>query len=539
MLAKLARITDARTGRVSSWDTEGRNDDRWIVPPGESRVLAEIDGPGALTHLWLTQADGYRDCLLKITWDDAEKPSVLCPLGDFFCLGHGLVASFQSLLFTASANRDNVFEAGCALNCYAPMPFRERARVELVNEGRAPHMQYFYIDYETWPGGLPDDALGYFHAEFRRQNPFGGWGREITVNTFEANIVNKEREAWENNYVILDTRGRGHYIGCNLSVSNFQGTWWGEGDDMIWVDGYKWPPELHGTGSEDYLNQAWGMQDHAYLRNGSSVYEGHTRPRLGNGGGYQTSYVFHLENPVRFQREIKVTIEHGHGNHLRNEMASVGYWYAETPCPAVDVPPVRERRAVLQDNRGNWLPDENSRTPVREVPVNDEMQTMKQYWGRKHPESNLADFVRTWRVSELLPRTGATVADAPCPAPDAEWREVSASVGTAFVDIHKRCGNADGVVYLANRFRLHEDNPWTALLGHDGGVRIFLDGEPVFCEPALLNPAEAGRSAIPLELAAGVHEVVIALDTHAGRGWGVFFQWRPRTPGIALPERVA
>ena len=88
---------------------------------------------------------------------------------------------------------------------------------------------------------------------------------------------------------------------------------------MIWVDGYRWPPDLHGTGSEDYLNQAWQMQDNAFLRNGSSIYEDST-------GGYQTSYVLHLENPVRFRREIKVTIEHGHGNHLANEMASTAYW---------------------------------------------------------------------------------------------------------------------------------------------------------------------------------------------------------------------
>ena len=96
-----------------------------------------------------------------------------------------------------------------------------------------------------------------------------GGGHEITVNTPEANIINTERLAWDNNYLILSAEGRGHYIGCNLSVTNFQGTWWGEGDDMIWVDGYKWPPDLHGTGSEDYLNQAWGMQQNAFAHNGS------------------------------------------------------------------------------------------------------------------------------------------------------------------------------------------------------------------------------------------------------------------------------
>ena len=201
-------------------------------------------------------------------------------------------------------------------------------------------------DYEQ--GDVAHDS-GYLHAEFRRQNPFPGWGGDVRVNTPPANIANAERLAWDNNYVILDAAGRGHYIGCNLSVTNFQGTWWGEGDDMIWVDGYKWPPDLHGTGSEDYLNQAWGMQDNAFLRNGSSIYEYNTR-------GYQTSYVHHLDNPVRFQREIKVTIEHGHGNHLCNEMASVAYWYADRPGGVRDCPPVRQRLAVKRDNvSGDWL----------------------------------------------------------------------------------------------------------------------------------------------------------------------------------------
>ncbi len=373
MLADISTITAARTGRVSSWDTTGRNQDRWTIPAGESRVLADIRGPGLLTHIWMTQRNHYRDCLLKITWDNADHPSVLAPLGDFFGLGNAIVNSYQSQLFTASTRWNNQFEAGCALNCYAPMPFRERALVELINESAEDHIQYFYFDYEQVDELLA--ANGYFHAEFRRTNPFGGWGHEITVNTPESNVVNKERQAWEDNYVILQTQGRGHYIGCNLSVTNFQGTWWGEGDEMIWVDGYSWPPDIHGTGSEDYLNQAWGMQRNAFLRNGSSIFEEDT-------DGYQSSYVLHLENPVRFQKEVKVTIEHGHGNHLANEMSSVAYWYAAEPARAVDPPPVAQRQPVLRDNQGNWLDDDSNRVPGRVVPVNEEMQAMKDQWAQ-------------------------------------------------------------------------------------------------------------------------------------------------------------
>jgi hypothetical protein len=375
MLSDLPRIRNAKAGRCSSWDSSGRNRDCWQIAPGESRVLADIAGPGRITHIWMTQRNHYRQCLLKITWDDAAGASVLVPLGDFFCLGHGLVNSFQSLPFTASTKWNNQFECGCALNCYLPMPFNRRAVVELVNQSDQPHRQYFYVDYETFDEA-PADQSGYFHAEFRRTNPFGGWGHEITVNAPEANAVNKARRAWENNYVILDAKGCGHYVGCNLSVTNFQGTWWGEGDDVIWVDGYRWPPDLHGTGSEDYFNQAWGMQPNAFARNGSSIFEGDAH-------GYQTSYIFHLENPVHFRREIKVTIEHGHANHLANEMSSVAYWYAAEPARAATPPPVAKRMAVLRDNMGNWLYDKRNQCPGPEVPTSVEMLRLKKRWARK------------------------------------------------------------------------------------------------------------------------------------------------------------
>ena len=345
-LKSLAKLRKAKTGRKSSWDTSGRNSDYWVIPPGESAVLGEIEGPGCITHLWMTQQNNYRECLLKFTWDGADSPSILCPLGDFFGLGHSLVNSYQSLLFTASTKHNNTFNNGCALNCYLPMPFTKHAKMELINQSKEPHKQYFYIDYELYDS-LPDN-FAYAHAEFRRANPFDGWGSKVEVNSPEANIVNKGRDAWDKNYVILETKGRGHYIGCNISVTNLTGTWWGEGDDMIWVDGYKWPPDLHGTGSEDYLNQAWEMQDNAYSRNGSSIFEHNTH-------GYQTSYVHHLENPIHFSNEIKVTIEHGHGNHLCNEMSSVAYWYCQAPTGIIEPPTVDDRLPILKDEKNDWV----------------------------------------------------------------------------------------------------------------------------------------------------------------------------------------
>jgi hypothetical protein len=376
MLNNLPLLRDRRSGRISSWDTTGRNRDFILIPAHSGVVLADIRGPAQITHIWMAQYDHYRECLLRITYDNASFSSALVPLGDFFCLGHGLVNSVQSALFTASTDFPYQFNKPCALNAYVLMPFKERAVVEMINESDREQLQYFYIDYETLKE-FPADC-GYFHAEFHRANPFRGWGGGIHPNTPEADAVNSSHQAWENNYVILDTRGRGQYIGCNLSVTNFTSDWWGEGDDMIWVDGYKWPPDLHGTGSEDYLGHAGGMQAEAALRNGSAIFEGHTIPTpertlwRGN-SGYQCGYVFHLENPVHFEREIKVTIEHGHANHLANEMSSVAYWYADRPVEVAGVPPVEQRLPVRRDNAGTWLKDPGREIPGREVIPTEEM----------------------------------------------------------------------------------------------------------------------------------------------------------------------
>lgn len=372
-LGSLPYVKKAHSLRFSSWDKSGRNSDYWIIPSGKTRVLADIKGTGCITHIWMTQRSGYRDVLLKIYWDNENYPSVLCPLGDFFGLGHEIVNSYQSLLFSASTNSNNQFNHGCALNSYVPMPFNKSARIELSNEGKGDHTQYFYIDYELYDKPHGHD-IAYFHAQFRRENPCDGWGHEIDVH--EVNIVNKERLAWENNYVIFEAKGQGHYIGCNLSVTNFQGTWWGEGDDMIWVDGYKWPPDLHGTGSEDYLNQAWGMQPNAFMHNGSSIYEKDTN-------GYQTSYVHHIENPVRFQKEIKVTIEHGHGNHLANEMSSVAYWYQIEPHMKFGILPAKKRKPVTRTNDSQWIMDKSSHTNPPSPKLNSEMKRMKRKWKNK------------------------------------------------------------------------------------------------------------------------------------------------------------
>ncbi len=520
--ADLSRLRNARTLRASSWDPTGRNRDNWIIPPGESRVLADLSGPGCITHIWTAQPARFRRCVLRFTWDDGPSPSVLAPVGDFFCLGHELVNSFQNALFSGSTNRPNQFNVGVGLNCYVPMPFRRRALLEIVNESDEPHPMWFYVDYERHDEP-PAEDVGYFHAEFRRTCPFGGWGPEILVNTPQADAPNEKEIAWRNNYVILDTQGRGHYIGCNLSVTNFQGTWWGEGDDMIWVDGYHWPPDLHGTGSEDYLGHAWGMQANAFLRNGTSLHEAHT-------GGYQTSYVLHLENPVHFREQIKVTIEHGHANHLANEMSSTAYWYAAAPTRVAPLPPVAKRLPVPRDNQGRWLHDRKRQCPGAPVEVTPEMEAMKASWAKLHPtlppvEAKwFSPFLRCWRISELRPRPRGGVRNAPpVGLGDATlgWQPLPADTA-GFVNVHDAVALQDGVVYLATRVRVDRAGTWNLHVGHDGGVRAFLDGREVLCTEGTVNPAPTLRSQAPMDLHPGEHEIVIALDTDQGRGWGVF-----------------
>ncbi|MDF9277728.1 DUF2961 domain-containing protein [Arthrobacter sp. EH-1B-1] len=368
-LADLVRIKDARSARSSSWDQTGRNRDNWIVMPGQERVLADIEGPGCITHIWMTQScrlqpgpgqidpaavgvpmleihnalgvswevvdpDYYRKIVLKIYWDDQETPSVIAPLGDFFGLMNSLSGSYDSLPLSVSAKEAELhtFGGSAAFNSYFAMPFNKRARVVVENQNDVPYLQYFYIDYELYSQPLPED-VAYFHSHWRRQLPNKGWGPDLQTNSIEVTIPNLDGK---DNYVVLETEGEGHYVGCNLAVRHFQGSWWGEGDDMIFIDDDTWPPSLHGTGMEDYFGHAWGMQRNAYAMNGTIVHEEDVP-------GFHHSYRFHLTDPIRFKKRIKVTFEHGHANHLSDDWSSTAYWYQSLPSPELRIPEVEER----------------------------------------------------------------------------------------------------------------------------------------------------------------------------------------------------
>ena len=370
-LQNLATLRRARSGRSSSWDQSGKNQDYWVIPPGEEIVLTELIGPGCITHLWMTQfcrrligpglidpmqggyvapvfeihnALGvnweepdpfyYRKVLLKIFWDDQRHPSVLVPLGDFFCIGHSLPGNFASLPITVSCKPEERYRFGgsAGLNSYFPMPFQKKAKIVIENQNDVPYGQYFYIDYELYRDP-PSEPLAYFHAHWHRENPCHGWAPELQVNSPEVNLPHLNSTG---NYIILETEGCGHYVGCNLSIAHFQNSWWGEGDEMIFIDDDDWPPSLHGTGSEDYFNHAWGMQDNAFLMNGSAVHESVVP-------GYQVSYRFHLADPIHFSKRIAVTLEHGHANHLSDDWSSTAYWYQTLPSPLKLILPVDDR----------------------------------------------------------------------------------------------------------------------------------------------------------------------------------------------------
>jgi hypothetical protein len=306
LLSGLTRLKHFTAGRESSFDPTGGNADGrhdWPFMPGETRTLAELKGAGAITHLWITIASKddkhLKNMVLRMYWDGEEHPSVESPIGDFFGLGHGKYYQYSCLPIQIGTVN--------GLNCYWRMPFGNGARVTVTNDGPLPAVAfYYYVDYERYDR-LPEDT-GRFHAQYRQEYPCEP-GK---------------------NYVFVEAKGRGHYVGCNLSVHNRAGGWWGEGDDMIYVDGEE-KPSLHGTGSEDYFCGAWcygesTVQTFSGLYFGCPFVEGgHQQNALWN------VYRYHLEDPVPFTTSIRATMEHGHANTRKDDFSSVGFWYQTEP----------------------------------------------------------------------------------------------------------------------------------------------------------------------------------------------------------------
>jgi hypothetical protein len=377
-LASLAKLRDFKRGRLSSWDRTGANRDFVLVPPGARVELGRIAGAGCVKHVWVTTMafppEEHELCslVLRCWWDGEASPSVEVPLGDFFGIGFGLHRNFVSLPLQMSP------QDGRGMNCWFPMPFAEGARFEIENQGSHMRIFFYYIDYEEYP--RLDGDLARFHASWNRNPRAAGTAREKGYGPDDyATIEKRLAGPWAEpnldaarNYTILDVRGRGQYVGCVLNVDVFErqlNDWYGEGDDMIFIDdlddpegqaretramrddpegqaretrAMRWPPRLHGTGTEDYFNTAFcPQQEYCAPYHGLTVYNGTPEWPW---GGKNSMYRFHIEDPIRFEKSIRVTIETGHDNALANDYSSTAYWYQLGRSePLRTLPPLSER----------------------------------------------------------------------------------------------------------------------------------------------------------------------------------------------------
>ncbi|MBV8553453.1 MAG: DUF2961 domain-containing protein [Acidobacteriaceae bacterium] len=327
VIPQYARAQNYRSLKQSSYDRTGGNRDFWHIAPGETLDVFKSDGTGVITHIWFTIAaksqDHLKELVLRIYWDGNSKPSVEVPVGDFFGLNLGEYFLYQSAFLNCSSVK--------ALNCYFAMPFQRSARITVTNDGSQP-VDAFYsnIDYQL-VSSLPEDAL-YFHAQYRQATP---------NHALKGNGKNIDGRG---NYEFFDALGSGQVMGVTLGVLQNAEGWFGEGDEMIFVDDNE-KPLINGTGTEDYFCGAWdfggrnGAVPFANLYNGAPYISLPERT-----GGRYCLYRWHADNPVTFQHSVKFTIEHGHADDRADNFYSVGYWYQNKPFtdfPAL--PPVAER----------------------------------------------------------------------------------------------------------------------------------------------------------------------------------------------------
>jgi len=334
MLAGLVSTHDYVQKRASSYDRAGGNDDSRKIAAGSSIELLDDRGPGIITHIWFTIASPetyhLKKLVLRMYWDDEPTPSVETPVGDFFGLGLGEYFRFESIPLAVASDK--------ALNCFFPMPFRKHARITVTNQGSQDvDAFYFNIDYQSLNKELPADTL-YFHAQYRQAAPAVGWTNQWEAND-AAPVIAKKNLNGESNYVWMEAKGQGHFVGVTMSVLQNQDGWWGEGDDMFFVDGEK-QPSINGTGSEDYFLGAWDFGDHPFS------YSLFGAPVKGTefAGSRSSVYRFHLDSPITFKKSLRATIEHGHANHRSDNFFSVAYWYQNEPHAAFPPLPSVEQR---------------------------------------------------------------------------------------------------------------------------------------------------------------------------------------------------
>ena len=314
--------------------TERSNYDNFRVDPGKTHVCMDVKGPGMITHMWFTflgpEPQGWarqgsathQDMLLRIYWDGNPRPGVESPLGDFFANCFGKRSEVKSLPV--------IVEDADSYNCFWRMPFRKSARIEIVNQGDKPiNLLYYNIDWIKLKS-LPRDTP-YFYAQYRQEYP-----------------VEKGKD-----YVVLETAGKGHYVGTVLAVRTRSPSWFGEGDEKIYIDGEA-KPSIWGTGTEDYFLSAWGLKTTSTPYFGVPYFD-----QWGIVGGHTSAYRWHIADPIVFEKGIKVTFEHWgwispdenpeqrsmSWNEREDDYASVAFWY-QTGTPTFDAraPEGKERR---------------------------------------------------------------------------------------------------------------------------------------------------------------------------------------------------
>jgi Protein of unknown function (DUF2961) len=331
-LSTLPQAKEYAQKRSSSYDRSGGNGDSRPVAPGETLTLLDSEGPGLISHVWFTIASDdpnhLKALVLRMYWDGEASPSVESPVGDFFGLGLGDYHLYQSTPLSVGSDK--------ALNCFFPMPFQKHARITVTNEGAIKtDAFYFNIDYRAYNKALPADSL-YFHAQYRQAAPLHGYTNQWNSN---GDMDGKKNLDGAGNYVWMEAAGRGHFVGVTMSVLQNQDKWWGEGDDMFFVDGEKLP-SINGTGSEDYFSGAWDFGGHPF------AYALFGAPVVGQevAGGRSSVYRFHLDSPIPFKKSLRATIEHGHANHRSDNFFSVAYWYQSEPHAAFpDLPGLEQR----------------------------------------------------------------------------------------------------------------------------------------------------------------------------------------------------
>ena len=334
-LFALARLRSYKSRRSSSWDRSGGNGDSVPVAPGQTATLLDLTGAGVVTHLWFTINSKdhmhLKNLVLRAWWDGESSPSVEVPIGDFFGLGLGEYYTYQSALLAVAPVK--------ALNAYFQMPFATAAKITVTNEGtvRTDNL-YFAIDYVTLPS-LPGD-LGRFHAQYRQAAPCKGW-TDNWRNNWDAPVGDRKNLDGKENYVFLEAAGKGHFVGVTHAVEQNQEGWFGEGDDMIFIDGDPMPT-INGTGTEDYYNGAWDFngEPFGFMHNGAPYIVDAERI-----GGRYCLYRWHIESPLAFENSIRVTMEHGHANHRSDNFYSTAYWYQAEPHAAFPALPAPADRA--------------------------------------------------------------------------------------------------------------------------------------------------------------------------------------------------